>query len=76
VTERSNHSCHLAPISCIHTGNFSQRSSTFHIGIDIAGNHAKFAGTVYKSSKYINNELFVFSQNLLAGVGVVGVKTA
>ena len=66
----------MAPISWIHTGNFSHLSSTVHIGIDIAGNHAKFAGTVYKSSKYINNELSVFSPNLLAGVGVVGVKTA
>ena len=32
------------------------------------------AVTVYISSRYINKGLFAFSQNLLATVGVVGVR--
>jgi hypothetical protein len=46
------------------------------MGIEIAGIHTKFAVTVYISSRYINNGLELFSPNLLAGVGVVGVNIA
>jgi hypothetical protein len=42
----------------------------------MAGIHTKLAVTVYISSRYINNGLLDFSQNLHAGVGVVGVTMA
>jgi hypothetical protein len=49
-------------------------SSTVPTGIEIAGNQAKLAGTVYISAKYIFKGSLIFSQIFQATSGVVGVK--
>jgi hypothetical protein len=53
---------------------FSHLSSIVQTGIEIAGNHARFAGTVYISAKYIFNGSSTFSQISQATSGVVGVR--
>jgi hypothetical protein len=67
-------SFHLFAIRWSQTGMFSHLSSIVQTGIEIAGNHAKFAGTVYISAKYIFNGSFIFSHIFQATSGVVGLK--
>jgi len=56
----------------IHVGNSSSQSLTIHIGTDIAGIHARFAGTVNRSDKYIFTGSSTFSQIFHGISGVVG----
>jgi hypothetical protein len=73
ITNKSS-SFHLFAIKWSQTGIFSHLSSIVQTGIEIAGNHAKFAGTVYISAKYIFNGSSTFSQSFQATSGVVGLK--
>lgn len=73
TTNRSS-SFRLFAIRCNHTGIFSHLSSIVHTGIEIAGNPARFAGSVYISDRYIFTGLSTFSQIFRATSGVVGLR--